>query len=158
LWFESLKVFFLFPHLFFSFPPPTHIFSFLFFLKMRVIAAYLLALLGGKASPSLGDIEKILSSVGIELDDEAKERATALIEELDGKDIEEVIREGEAKLSSAPVCVGSRGAPAAGGAAPAAGGAAPAAVEAAPEPVVEEKPESDEDMGMGLFGDEEDDY
>lgn len=37
---------------------------------MRYVAAYLLANLGGNASPSAADIEKILSSVGIEADKE----------------------------------------------------------------------------------------
>lgn len=36
---------------------------------MRYVAAYLLAALGGKDSPSTGDIKKILESVGIEADD-----------------------------------------------------------------------------------------
>lgn len=36
---------------------------------MRYVAAYLLAALGGKGSPSSGDIKKILESVGIEADD-----------------------------------------------------------------------------------------
>lgn len=36
---------------------------------MRYVAAYLLAALGGKGSPSTGDIKKILDSVGIEADD-----------------------------------------------------------------------------------------
>lgn len=36
---------------------------------MRYVAAYLLAALGGKESPSTGDIKKILDSVGIESDD-----------------------------------------------------------------------------------------
>jgi len=36
---------------------------------MRYVAAYLLAALGGKESPSTGDIKKILESVGIEADD-----------------------------------------------------------------------------------------
>lgn len=36
---------------------------------MRYVAAYLLAALGGKESPSTGDIKKILDSVGIEADD-----------------------------------------------------------------------------------------
>ena len=38
--------------------------------RMRYVAAYLLAALGGAASPSAKDIKAILSSVGIEADDE----------------------------------------------------------------------------------------
>ncbi len=37
--------------------------------RMRYVAAYLLSALGGKESPSTGDIKKILDSVGIEADD-----------------------------------------------------------------------------------------
>lgn len=37
--------------------------------RMRYVAAYLLAALGGKETPSTGDIKKILDSVGIESDD-----------------------------------------------------------------------------------------
>lgn len=42
---------------------------FILLLKMRYVAAYLLAALGGKDSPNAGDIKKILESVGIEADD-----------------------------------------------------------------------------------------
>lgn len=38
--------------------------------RMRYVAAYLLAALGGNASPSAKDIKTILGSVGIEADDE----------------------------------------------------------------------------------------
>merc|ERR1712087_598221 len=82
-------------------------------LKMRVIAAYLLAQLGGNASPSLSDIETILSSVGITLEDDLKERAEKLIEELNGKELAEVIAAGEEKLASAPVALLGGGAAAA---------------------------------------------
>eukprot|EP00891_Asterochloris_glomerata_P005006 jgi/Astpho2/5006/gw1.00071.57.1_t len=55
---------------------------------MRVISAYLLAALGGNRSPSADDINKILSSVGIEAD---SDRVDKLISEMEGKDIEDVI-------------------------------------------------------------------
>ncbi|OQR69485.1 60S acidic ribosomal protein P2-like [Tropilaelaps mercedesae] len=43
---------------------------------MRYVAAYLLAGLGGNSNPNATDIEKILSSVGIEVDkDKLKKRA-----------------------------------------------------------------------------------
>uniref|UniRef100_A0A7S4N9R8 60S acidic ribosomal protein P2 n=1 Tax=Paramoeba aestuarina TaxID=180227 RepID=A0A7S4N9R8_9EUKA len=119
---------------------------------MRVIAAYLLAQLGGNASPSLGDIEKILSSVGITLEDDVKERAEKLITELNGKELSEVIAAGEEKLASAPVAL-LGGAPAAGGGAAAASGDAAPAEEAAP---AAEPSESDEEMGMDLFGGDDD--
>ena len=58
---------------------------------MRYVAAYLLAVLGGKASPSSGDIEKILSSVGIEVD---AERLKKVLGELNGKTIDDLISQG----------------------------------------------------------------
>jgi len=54
---------------------------------MRYVAAYLLAVLGGNENPSAADIEKILGSVGIDVD---QERLTKVISELKGKDINEV--------------------------------------------------------------------
>ncbi|KIK47394.1 hypothetical protein CY34DRAFT_247207 [Suillus luteus UH-Slu-Lm8-n1] len=111
---------------------------------MRHIAAYLLLQIGGNASPSADDVKKVLSAVGIEADDD---RLDTLISELEGKDINTLIAEGSAKLSSVP----SGGAVAA--AAPSAGGAAPAAAveEEKKEEKKEEKEESDDDMGFGLF-------
>lgn len=94
---------------------------FLFFLfqnRMRYVAAYLLAVLGGKESPSNADIEKILSSVGIEADGT---KLSKVVADLKGKSIEDLIKEGREKLSSMPV-----GGGAAVAAAPAAG-AEPAA-------------------------------
>lgn len=109
---------------------------------MRYVAAYLLAVLGGNSNPSNADIEKILSSVGIEFDGD---RIKKIIGDLSGKDVEELIAQGREKLSSMPV----------GGGAVAAV-AAPAAGSAPVEEKKEEKkeePESeeDDDMGFGLF-------
>lgn len=59
---------------------------------MRYVAAYLLAVLGGKTSPAAGDIEKILGSVGIESD---AEKLKKVISELNGKSIDEVISQGK---------------------------------------------------------------
>ncbi|OJA10676.1 hypothetical protein AZE42_01043 [Rhizopogon vesiculosus] len=110
---------------------------------MRHIAAYLLLQIGGNASPSADDVQKVLNAVGIESDEDRLEK---LISELDGKDVNALIAEGSAKLSSVP----SGGAVAAS--APAAGGAAPAAAaEEVKEEKKEEKEESDDDMGFGLF-------
>uniref|UniRef100_A0A9J8CWA7 Large ribosomal subunit protein P2 n=1 Tax=Cyprinus carpio carpio TaxID=630221 RepID=A0A9J8CWA7_CYPCA len=90
---------------------------------MRYVAAYLLAALGGKESPSTGDIKKILDSVGIEADDT---RMSKVVSELNGKNLEEVIAQGFSKLASVPsggaVAASSAAAPSAGGSA-----AAPAA-------------------------------
>ncbi|XP_015435223.1 PREDICTED: 60S acidic ribosomal protein P2 [Dufourea novaeangliae] len=114
---------------------------------MRYVAAYLLATLGGKTSPSQNDIEKILSSVGIESDGE---KLRKVISQLNGKSIDELIAQGHEKLSS--MLVG--GAVAAGAAAaPAAGAAAAPAEEKKEEkkPAKEESESEDEDMGFGLF-------
>ncbi|KIK99796.1 hypothetical protein PAXRUDRAFT_822328 [Paxillus rubicundulus Ve08.2h10] len=112
---------------------------------MRHIAAYLLLQIGGNTSPSAGDVKKLLAAVGIEADDERLEK---LISEVGDKDINCLIAEGSAKLSSVP----SGGAVAAAPAAAGAGGAAPAAAaEEKKEEKKEEKEESDDDMGFGLF-------
>lgn len=111
---------------------------------MRYVAAYLLAVLGGKDAPAAADLEKILSSVGVEVD---SARVTKIINELKGKSIEELIAQGREKLSSMPVGGG------AAVAAPAAGGA-PAAEEKSAGKKEEKKEESeasDDDMGFGLF-------
>ncbi|KAL2153971.1 hypothetical protein VTH82DRAFT_2647 [Thermothelomyces myriococcoides] len=112
---------------------------------MKHLAAYLLLGLGGNTSPSADDIKGVLSSVGVEADDERLEK---LLSELEGKDINELIAEGTQKLASVPTGGAGGGAAAAGGAA-AGGGAAEAAKEE--EKKEEEKEESDEDMGFGLF-------
>lgn len=59
---------------------------------MRYVAAYLLAALGGKVAPNQNDIEKILSSVGIESDAEKLKRVIA---DLTGKSIEDLITQGK---------------------------------------------------------------
>ncbi|KAJ3360951.1 60S acidic ribosomal protein P2 [Allomyces javanicus] len=107
---------------------------------MKHIAAYLLAVLGGNASPSAADVSKILAAVGV---DAESAQLNKIIAELDGKNVEEVIAEGMTKLASVPSGGAAAGAAAGGAAAPA------AAAEAAP--VEEEKEESDDDMGFGLF-------
>lgn len=67
---------------------------------MRYVAAYLLAALGGKENPNSADIEKILSSVGIEAD---SEKLKKVISELNGKNIEELIATGSLILEILPV-------------------------------------------------------
>ncbi|KAK3029682.1 hypothetical protein RJ639_039174 [Escallonia herrerae] len=113
---------------------------------MKVIAAYLLAVLGGNPAPSADDLKDILGSVGIEADDD---RIELLLSEVKGKDITELIAAGREKLASVPsgggvaVAVATTG----GGG----GGAAPAAAEPKKEEKAEEKEESDDDMGFSLF-------
>ncbi|KAH7520178.1 large ribosomal subunit protein P2B [Ziziphus jujuba] len=113
---------------------------------MKLVAAFLLAVLGGNSTPSANDLKKILSSVGAEADDD---RISFLLSELEGKDITEVIASGREKLASVPSGGGAVAvsAPSASGGG---GGAAPAA-EAKKEEKVEEKEESDDDMGFSLF-------
>lgn len=55
---------------------------------MKHLAAYLLLGLGGNTSPSADDVKGVLSSVGIDADEE---RLDKLIDELKGKDLQEVI-------------------------------------------------------------------
>ncbi|KAK9755945.1 hypothetical protein RND81_01G061300 [Saponaria officinalis] len=111
---------------------------------MKVICAYLLACLGGNSGPSAADLKKILSSVGIEPDED---RLELFLSQVDGKSIEEVIASGRQKLASVP----SGGGAVAVSAAPAAGGGGAAAEPAKEEKKVEEKEESDDDMGFSLF-------
>merc|ERR1712156_396065 len=99
------------------------------FLRMRYVAAYLLCALGGNDSPSAKDLEKVLSSVGIEAE---AAQIKKVIDELKGKNVEELIEAGSEKLASVP-----------------SGGAAPAAEKK--EEKKEESEESDDDMGFGLF-------
>ncbi|KKK27086.1 hypothetical protein P175DRAFT_0526959 [Aspergillus ochraceoroseus IBT 24754] len=108
---------------------------------MKHLAAYLLLGLAGNESPSAADIKAVLSSVGVDAEEERLEK---LIAELQGKDINELIAEGATKLASVP----SGGA---GAAAPAAAAGGAAAAEAPAEEKEEEKEESDDDMGFGLF-------
>merc|ERR1711972_1269360 len=61
-------------------------------------------------APSGDDIKSILSSVGVDADEE---RLSKVLSELSGKNVEDVIAEGKEKLASVP----SGGAVAAGGAA-----------------------------------------
>jgi len=112
---------------------------------MRYVAAYLLAALGGNASPAASDIEKILSSVGIEAE---SDKLNKVIAELKGKDLNTLMAEGQKKLASMPS--GGGAAPAAA-AAPAAGGAPAKAAEKKEEKKKEESEEEDDDMGFGLF-------
>ncbi|KAJ1968036.1 60S acidic ribosomal protein P2, partial [Dimargaris xerosporica] len=109
---------------------------------MRYLAAYLLLDLAGNKNPSSDDIVNVLSSVGIEADEE---RISLLVKELEGKKVDTLIEEGRSKLSSVPA---GGAAPGAAAGAAAAGGAAAAAEEAKEEEAAEE---SDDDMGFGLF-------
>merc|ERR1711994_193197 len=109
---------------------------------MRYIAAAILASLGGK-SIDADNIKSILGSVGIEAE---QNKIDLVVKELAGKNIEELIAEGQSRLASMPTGGG-------GGAMPAVGGAsAPAEDDGVKEEKKEEpEEESDDDMGFGLF-------
>ena len=110
---------------------------------MRHLAAYLLLVSGGNASPTAEDVKTALSAVGIDADEE---RLNQLIGELSGKEVETLINDGRSLL----VQMGRSG----GSAAPAAS-AASAAGGAAPE-AKKEKPKEEEvdalEGGMDMFG------
>ena len=90
----------------------------------------------------------MLEAVGAEAEDEKIEK---LLADLEGKNVEEMIKAGLEKLVSIPT--GGVAAPAAGDAAPA------AAAEEKKEEAEEEEEEEDIDMsGGGLFGDDDDDW
>ena len=110
---------------------------------MKHIAAYALLVLGGKESPSAADVEKVVKDAGATAD---KDKITALVAALEGKQFHELVETGIKTLGS----MGGGAAPAGG--APAAGGGAAAA-----EAPKEEEPEEDVDMG-DLFGGGDDDY
>ncbi|KAF9592258.1 hypothetical protein IFM89_012834 [Coptis chinensis] len=101
--------------------------------NMKVVAAYLLALLGGKSQPSATDLKSILGSVGAEADDDKIE---LLLSQVKGKDITELIASGREKLASVP---SGGGGAAVAVAASAGGGGAPAP---APAPVEAKKEET----------------
>jgi len=109
---------------------------------MRYVAAALLVALGG-GDVSEANIKKILDVVGIESD---SEKVGIVVKELAGKNLEELIAEGNSKLASVP-----SGGGAAAPAAAAGGGAAAPAEEAKEEKKEEPEEESDDDMGFGLF-------
>ncbi|KAM0991318.1 hypothetical protein ACFX15_009363 [Malus domestica] len=110
---------------------------------MKVLAAYLLAMLGGNTAPSAEDLKDILRSVGAEADDGGIQ---LLLSGVEGKDIAEIIASGREKMSSVPSAGGGAVAVASTG-----GGAAPALSEAKKEEKVEENDESDEDFDFNIF-------
>jgi len=104
---------------------------------MKHVAAYLLLVLGGNDSPSADDVSKALSSVGVEVD---QERLDALMKDLEGKDLNELMESGTAMLAK----FGGGG----GG-----GGTSGVAAAAAEEEVEEEKVEEEEaPPAMDMFG------
>ena len=109
---------------------------------MKHVAAYLLAVLGGKAEPTKQDVSKIIEAAGAEVDSAKLDK---LFAELKGKNLTEVLASGRSKLSAVPSSAPAAAAPVAA----AAKSAAPAKEE--PKKKEEPKEESDADMGMGMF-------
>ncbi|KAK4712844.1 hypothetical protein R3W88_018751 [Solanum pinnatisectum] len=110
---------------------------------MKVIATYLLAVLGGNTNPTAEDLKAILSSVGAEADDTKIELLLSLVK---GRDLTKLIAAGREMLASVP---------SGGGVVVASGGAAAAVVaeKKEQEKKVEEKEESDEEgFVLDIFG------
>lgn len=108
---------------------------------MKYVAAYALLVLGGKADPSEGDVDKLLKDAGVKGE---ADHTKLLVAAVKGKKLNELISEGKKKMVVAGPAAVAGGAPS--------GGSAPAKKAA----VVEEKKEeeaADVDMG-GLFGDD----
>lgn len=76
---------------------------------MKYLAAYVLLLVGGNATPSAEDVTNLLTTAGAEVD---AEKLQVLLGDLEGKDIHELLAKGEKDLKSV---VGVAAAPAAGG-------------------------------------------
>merc|ERR1711904_49251 len=118
------------------------------FIKMKYLAAYCLAALGGKTDIGAKDIKSILESVGAEIDDG---RVNSVIEALKGKNLHEVISAGMGKVGS--LSFGGGGGSSSGASTTAAKTETKTKKE---EPKKEEpEEEADQDMG-GLFGDDDD--
>merc|ERR1712071_458780 len=109
---------------------------------MKYVSAFLLAALSGNA-PDKKQVTKVLESIGVEIDDA---KLSKICEDLEGKDINEIIAGGMSKLAT--VSSGA-GAAAAGGAA-AEGGAQKA--EEKEEEEEEEGSEASMDGGFDMFG------
>ncbi|KNH05323.1 60S acidic ribosomal protein P2 [Perkinsela sp. CCAP 1560/4] len=107
---------------------------------MKYLAAYALCSLKGSA-PTESELVKVLEAAGSPVD---LDRIKHVVGELQGKDLNDLISQGSAKLQTFAVGGGSA-APAGSSSNTNSGAAAQSAAEAAPEE------EEDEDMGLGLF-------
>jgi len=108
---------------------------------MQEVAAYILLVLGGNASPSADDVKNVITASGAEANEDA---IAQLCGDLEGKSVDDLLAEGMETIKDVPLGGGGGGAAAAGGAA---GG------EAAAEEVEEEV---EEEAGPGdaidMFG------
>ena len=103
---------------------------------VKYIAAYLLAILGGNEAPSKSDVTEILAAGGIEVDEEL---LSIVFKNLEGKSVDELIREGAGKFSAISAGAGGAAAPSA-----AASSSAPAA--AVKEEKKKEEPKEEEEV------------
>ncbi|KAL6201679.1 hypothetical protein ACLB2K_025391 [Fragaria x ananassa] len=104
---------------------------------MKVIAAYLLARLGGNTNPSADDLKRICGAGGAEIDGD---RLELFFSQVDGKNIDELVASGKEKLALVPSSDDTSA-------------AAPAAVvEETEEEKVEKEEEDDFDGPFSLFG------
>ena len=113
---------------------------------MKYISAYMLLVLAGKKAPTKDEVSGLLSTVGVESE---AEKLDLLFSKLEGKNIDELIEQGEEKLIAV------------GGAAGGGGGGGGAAGGAAAEEQKEEEVEEEEEVDVGggnLFGEDEGGY
>lgn len=115
---------------------------------MKFVAAYLLAVLGGKQNPSAEDVNSILAAAGASTDEE---KVKMLMSKMEGKNGYEAIEEGK-KLMATLGGAGAAAAAGAGAAAAAAGGNGEEKKEEEKEEKKEEEEEEEGDFGLDLFG------
>mmetsp|Transcript_82085 Transcript_82085/g.206529 ORF Transcript_82085/g.206529 Transcript_82085/m.206529 type:complete len:118 (+) Transcript_82085:75-428(+) len=115
---------------------------------MKYLGAYLMAVIGGKESPTADDVKQILEAGGIECEQEMLDK---LMERMDGKQAHELIAEGYGKFAA---CGGGGGGGGGGGAAaaPTTGSSSGAGGGEAKKEVKVEEEEEEEDMDFDLFG------
>lgn len=73
---------------------------------MQEVAAYMLLVLGGKESPSADDVKGVISAAGAEPNDE---KIAALVGDLEGKSVNDLLADGMAKLKDVPIGGGGGG-------------------------------------------------
>uniref|UniRef100_A0A0E0I0E0 60S acidic ribosomal protein P2 n=1 Tax=Oryza nivara TaxID=4536 RepID=A0A0E0I0E0_ORYNI len=110
---------------------------------MRFVAAYLMATIGGNASPTKDDVRAILGAVGADIDED---KLGYLFDQVAGKDLAEILAAGSEMLAF--------GAAPAAAAATAGGAAAAGEKEEEEEKVEEKEKEGEDDIVFSLFDDE----
>jgi ribosomal protein L12E/L44/L45/RPP1/RPP2 len=68
---------------------------------MKELAAYMLLVVGGNEAPSADDVKGLITTAGGEADEE---KLTAMMGDLEGKDIHELLEKGETDLKSVVGC------------------------------------------------------